>query len=44
MHGPKRDSIHRGNSDYFQLNVKQILYLPATTAVINIYEFGLIVS
>ena len=27
---PKRDSIHRGISDRFQLNVKRTLYLQAT--------------
>ena len=28
----KQDSIHQDRSDYFQLNVKQTLYLQATTA------------
>ena len=28
----KLDSIHHGISDYFQLKVKQMVYLQATTA------------
>ena len=32
---PERDSIHRGISDYFQLNVKQTLYLQATQGYIK---------